>query len=215
MPPTDFPNPDTLVVAGIGGPVAPVYPVAAYSHHDGDAALAPNASAGGSVKGIKAPLSTTHGVYFLIACADDTAKIPESSESNNCAASSTQIRIGRPDLVALSVGNLPATLAAGATFSVTVTTQNQGTISSVSSTTRFYLSLNTVKDASDVLFAKTLAVGGLAPAQTVASARTLTMPTTTPPGTYRVLACADDKARIAELDETNNCVPSGNATIVP
>ncbi len=177
-------------------------------------ALAPNASAGGSVKGIKAPLSTTHGVYFLIACADDTAKIPESSESNNCAASSTQIRIGRPDLVALSVGNLPATLAAGATFSVTVTTQNQGTISSVSSTTRFYLSLNTVKDASDVLFAKTLAVGGLAPAQTVASARTLTMPTTTP-GTYRVLACADDKAKIAELDETNNCAASGNVTIVP
>src|SRR5205807_2541212 len=37
VPPTPFPNPDTLTVTGINGPVTPVYPVAEYSHRDGDA----------------------------------------------------------------------------------------------------------------------------------------------------------------------------------
>ena len=36
-PPTPFPDPDSLTVAGIATPVTPVYPVAAYSHKDGDA----------------------------------------------------------------------------------------------------------------------------------------------------------------------------------
>jgi glucose/sorbosone dehydrogenase/fibronectin type III domain protein len=36
-PPTPFPDPDSLTVTGIDAPVTPVYPVAAYSHTDGDA----------------------------------------------------------------------------------------------------------------------------------------------------------------------------------
>ena len=36
-PVTPFPNPDTLTVAGLTNPVTPTYPVAEYSHHDGDA----------------------------------------------------------------------------------------------------------------------------------------------------------------------------------
>jgi len=36
-PPTPFPNPDSLTVAGLPAPVTPVYPAAQYSHRDGDA----------------------------------------------------------------------------------------------------------------------------------------------------------------------------------
>jgi len=36
-PPTPFPDPDLLTVAGIPTPVTPVYPAAAYGHKDGDA----------------------------------------------------------------------------------------------------------------------------------------------------------------------------------
>jgi hypothetical protein len=36
-PPTPFPNPDSLTVAGIPAPVTPVYPATAYGHKDGDA----------------------------------------------------------------------------------------------------------------------------------------------------------------------------------
>ncbi|HEY3181566.1 MAG TPA: LamG-like jellyroll fold domain-containing protein, partial [Gaiellaceae bacterium] len=37
VPPTPFPVPDSLTVTGIDTPVVPVYPVAEYSHRDGDA----------------------------------------------------------------------------------------------------------------------------------------------------------------------------------
>lgn len=37
VPPTPFPNPDSLTVTGLVGSVTPVYPVVAYSHQDGDA----------------------------------------------------------------------------------------------------------------------------------------------------------------------------------
>jgi hypothetical protein len=36
-PPTPFPDPDSLTVTGIVTPITPVYPVAQYSHEDGDA----------------------------------------------------------------------------------------------------------------------------------------------------------------------------------
>ena len=36
-PPTPFPDPDSLTVTGISTPVTPIYPVAEYSHEDGDA----------------------------------------------------------------------------------------------------------------------------------------------------------------------------------
>jgi len=36
-PPTPFPDPDSLIVTGLVSSVTPVYPVAAYSHQDGDA----------------------------------------------------------------------------------------------------------------------------------------------------------------------------------
>jgi concanavalin A-like lectin/glucanase superfamily protein/Big-like domain-containing protein/glucose/sorbosone dehydrogenase/Calx-beta domain-containing protein len=36
-PPVVFPDPDSLTVTGIATPVPPIYPVAAYSHRDGDA----------------------------------------------------------------------------------------------------------------------------------------------------------------------------------
>ena len=74
--------------------------------------------------------------------------------------------------------------------------------------------MNAVKDGSDVLFAVARSVPQLAPGQTVSGSRTLTMPVA-PPGTYRLLACADDKAKIAELDETNNCVASTSVTVLP
>jgi hypothetical protein len=34
------------------------------------------------------------GNYYLLACADDTGLVPETSESNNCAASSSKIQVG-------------------------------------------------------------------------------------------------------------------------
>ena len=39
---------------------------------------------------------------------------------------------------------------------------------------------------------------------TSTGSRTITVPTTTPVGSYRLLACADDTLKIDESDEANN-----------
>ena len=42
----------------------------------------------------------------------------------------------------------------------------------------------------------------------------VTIPTATAPGTYYLLACADDLGVVAEADETNNCAASTSTVIV-
>jgi subtilase family serine protease len=43
---------------------------------------------------------------------------------------------------------------------------------------------------------------------------TVTIPSTTPLGTYRVLACADDLAAVAESNEANNCLASAGTVLI-
>ena len=57
-PPTPFPDPDSLTVAGIATPVTPVYPAAAYGHQDGDAI-----SSGFVYRGSREP--SLRGVYVF------------------------------------------------------------------------------------------------------------------------------------------------------
>jgi subtilase family serine protease len=42
----------------------------------------------------------------------------------------------------------------------------------------------------------------------------VTIPSTTAPGTYVLIACADDTGAVAEANETNNCRASATAVIV-
>ena len=112
------------------------------------------------------------------------------------------------DLVVSALTDPPALLAPGAAFSVTVSTTNQGSVSAGASTTRFYLSQDSLKDPADLLITSTLSVPALAPAATTTGSLSLTLPATTPLGPYRLLACADDKALIIESSETNNCLAS-------
>ena len=167
-------------------------------------ALAPTASSTGP-RTVAVPAATSLGVYYLLACADDLLKAAELVESNNCRASATQVLVGRPDLVTSNVSNPPSEIIAGTTFSLTATVTNQGTAGAGSSSMRYYLSLDALKDASDVLLSGTRTVTALAPGQSYMGSRTVTVPSTTSPGTYPLLACADDLAVVTELDDTNNC----------
>ena len=69
-------------------------------------------------------------------------------ETNNVKATAT-IKIG-PDLT-VSALTMPASAVAGGSFSVTDTTQNLGGGGAAATATRFYLSVNSSLDASDVL----------------------------------------------------------------
>src|SRR5215468_3372653 len=164
------------------------------------------------------PASTPSAAYFLLACADDLNIVPETNEANNCVAASTSptVTVTLADLTETSVTmNPPAPVRApGTTFSATDTAKNAGSAAAGSSTTRYYLSLDGVKDASDTLLTGSRAVPGLLAGASQSGTATVTIPATTPLNTYFVLACADDLHVVTEASETNNCVASAATVTV-
>jgi hypothetical protein len=169
--------------------------------------LAPGAQSTGTVMAIIPP-GTAAADYLLLACADDTRAVMESREDNNCRASETSVHVTGPDLVVTAVTNPPAMAVVGDSFSVTETVRNQGTETAGASTTRYYLSRDT-KRGSDVRLDGTRPVGSLLPGASSTGTANVTISATTAPGTYFLLACADDRKRVPETNEKNNCRASG------
>jgi hypothetical protein len=176
-------------------------------------ALAPNAASTGTTT-LTIPAATPVGTYVLLACADDTSTNIESNESNNCIASVASMSIRAADLAATAVSNPPATARLGASLQVGDSTANRGNAASVASVTRYYLSLDRVKSTDDRLLGGSRSVPILAPSAVSTGVATVTIPTTTPVGTYFLLACADDTKVSIESNEANNCVASASATVV-
>ena len=98
----------------------------------------------------------------------------------------------------------PASGAAGGNVSISDTTANLATSSPAgASTTRFYLSTDATLDAADVaLGART--VPALASGASNAGTTLVTIPATTAPGTYYILAKADGANVLVEKNEANN-----------
>jgi subtilase family serine protease len=103
----------------------------------------------------------------------------------------------------------------GSSFKVTDTVQNVSIITSGSATTRYYLSLDSEKSADDVLITVTRLVASLAPGASSTASRTVTVPSSTAPGVYRLLACADDLEKVTESNEANNCRASEETVTIP
>jgi subtilase family serine protease len=176
-------------------------------------ALAPWAADTGTVS-VTIPADTPLNTYFLIACADSVSNVVETNEGNNCTASAGTVMVTRPDLIEDTVANPPATAAPGTTISVTDTVKNQGLVAAAASTTRYYLSLNTVKDAADALLPGSRAVPALAPGAIHNGTVTVTIPVDTPLNTYYLIACADNLNIVVETNEGNNCTAStGTVTV--
>ena len=53
------------------------------------------ASSTGTVT-VTLPASAPAAAYVLLACSDDIGQVPESSETDNCKASSTQVTVQAP-----------------------------------------------------------------------------------------------------------------------
>jgi hypothetical protein len=89
-------------------------------------------------------------------------------------------------------------------------------VASGASATRYYLSLDAVKSASDTLMTGSRGIPGLAAGASHSGTVTVTIPAATPPNTYFVLACADAASTVVETDETNNCKAAGTTmTVTP
>ena len=178
----------------------------------------PNLAAGATStagRSVRVPLTTPLGTYRLLACADDVAAILEADEANNCRDAAASVTISWPDLVTATLSNAPPNVVPGGTFAVTDTVLNQGGHLATSSTSRYYLSADGVKDAADTLLSTTRAIGALGIGQVSTGSKTLTVPTTMAFGRYVVLACADDLNQLGELDNANNCLPSGDFVVGP
>ena len=68
-----------------------------------------------------------------------------------------------------------------------------------------YLSLDVVKNAGDRLLTGFRAVAALAAHTASTGTMSVTIPAGTTPGSYYLLACADDAGQVIESVETNNC----------
>lgn len=158
--------------------------------------------------------TTPLGVYYIIACADDTMRVPELQEQNNCGASQTTLTVTRADLSQTAVSNPPSAVAPGGAFSVTDTVTNRGGYTAGASTNRYYLSADAFKTTNDRLLTGSRSVAALAPGASSMGTKTVTVPVDMPLGTHVLLACADDLAKVAELDESNNCVASSGMIVV-
>jgi len=163
-------------------------------------------SNGGVQTTVTAPLTVAPGSYYLLACADDYQAVPEgdANENDNCGAAA--ITVAGPDLQVLSV-TVNGTPAAGATVQVSETITNSGPAAAGTSVTRFYFSKDNVKDALDTLLAGVRVVAAIPAGNSAPAGPTnVTLPTTVAPGTYYLLACADDNRAVPEGDaENNNC----------
>ena len=82
------------------------------------------------------------------------------------------------------------------------------------SKTRYYLSPDPAKSASDTPLTGSRSVPGLAAGATHSGTITVTIPANTPPRTYFVLACADAADTVIETDEANNCKAAASTMIV-
>jgi subtilase family serine protease len=95
---------------------------------------------------------------------------------------------------------------------VTDITRNVGAANAGASTTRYYLSLDTIRDAGDILLSGTRAIPPLTPGASSTDTVTVVIPSGTAAGTYYLLACADDLGVVTETNESNNCVASTRTT---
>ena len=161
-------------------------------------ALAPGATSSATTS-VTVPAGTATGTWYVFARADSAGVVGEVSETNNATYRSTVIG---PDLI-INAFSAPATSGAGVAFGITETTRNTGGGASPPTTTRFYLSTDTVVDAGDVVLAAR-AVGALAPNASDSGTLTLTIPAGTPGGAYYLIAKADGGDTLAETSELNN-----------
>jgi subtilase family serine protease len=160
--------------------------------------LAPGATSTGSTT-LTVPAGTVVGTYYILIRADADGVVGETVEANNTAA--VPVQVGA-DLI-VSAFTVPPTAGAGVAITVTDTTTNQGSGPAAASTTRFYLSTDPTFDAGDVALGGR-AVPALAPGGASGGSTTLTVPVTTAPGTYYVIARADADGLVAETSESNN-----------
>jgi hypothetical protein len=109
------------------------------------------------------------------------------------------------DLVATGVSSAASVVAPGGRLAVTDTVVNRGQSPARASTPRYFLSLAGTGGTRGRLLRGTRAVPALAPGASAAGTVRVGVPAATAPGSYVVIACADQGKQVPEAVERNNC----------
>ena len=149
------------------------------------------------------PAGTALGNYYILFVADYLNQVAETNETNNVSSYPLQIVAPVVDLLTTQPYLSPSVSAAGNSISTSCFIQNQGNSTASSSNVGYYLSTNTVFDASDVLLLN-LPGGALVAGGYQSRYTNLTIPAGTAGGNYFVLFVADPTNLVAESNESNN-----------
>jgi len=162
------------------------------------------------------PASTPIGMYYICASADINNTVAETNETNNSLCTATPIAVG-PDLIFTAISTTATHVAQGANFNITDTVKNQGGASTViSSLNAYHLSTDTTYgNGDDIAIVATRTVGVLTGGSSSGATTPLTVPATTPNGTYYICAMADSTGIVAEANETNNTACTTTTITVP
>jgi hypothetical protein len=125
-------------------------------------------------------------------------------------------RKGRlPDLVAGKVSKLPASNVAGTQLTVIVKVRNKGKAKAGKSRLGLYLATGKKhKPKKDTRLGRAR-VKALRPHKSAKAKFKVVLPTDATPGTYRLIACADDSGRLRESKERDNCIASKAFALTP
>ncbi len=183
------------------------------------------------------PAGTSQGTYFVLACADrgpgvgPLSQVVETNENNNCRSSAGTVSVTAPDLTQNTVVLTPTSVTAGTSIMVTETVTNATATPAGASFTRFYLSSDAVKSSNDGLMwgcvgsapipqrsVPALAAGASSTGTTTLRLCVVDGAGLHPiaPGSYFMIACADQTGAVLEVNENNNCTASAMTfTVTP
>jgi len=136
---------------------------------------------------------------------DRAARVRVSTSRGALTVDAGGIGTALPNLVITALGHPPAAKRPGDSFMVTDSTRNTGLVTAGASSNRYLLSRDTLRDNGDVILTGLHATPALPAGDTHSDSVEVTIPATTPPGSYHLLACADAGRQVTESDESDNC----------
>ena len=184
--------------------------------HGHTADLTPSATHAHS-QAVTIPPGTAPGSYYILVQADVQGTVAEGDEGNNVTPIALTVTAPTKDLVIVNLTVPTGAVAPGGGVTVSYSVKNQGTTPVTATyTDRMYLSANpTLETAGDTVLGTSHGhTADLAPSATHAHSQAVTIPATTPPGSYYLLVRADALAAAAEANEGNN-VTAVPLTVTP
>jgi FG-GAP-like repeat/CARDB len=152
------------------------------------------------------PATIAVGSYYVCAEADATSAVDEgTNEGNNTRCSGSTVSVAPANLTLQTPTTTSTVVAPGETLDLWNKVTNTGGVPVGAFIIAFHLSADAVFGGTDdITFTTTRSVGSLAAGTSSTATTSLTVPSTTPTGSYYVCAFADSGDAVSESNENDN-----------